>query len=171
MTDTTAARAALEAFGEAYQYDASYLTELLDASPGAFATFQAAQGMSQYRDALPLDAHFVARVAVTLAEDCGECGNLNLRMAVEAGVDRDLLTTLVKDPSSLSAPLRDIRDHAAGVTAGEMPDPERANRIRAHYGDSAFAELAVLITGSRIYPTVKRALLHWRKCELTTLDF
>ncbi len=171
MTETTAIHAGIAAFSAAYDYDASYLAELATASPGAYAAFAGAQAMSSYRAALPLEAHHVARITTMQAEDCGACAQLNLRMAVEDSVDRELLAVLLRAPDELPAELRDVRDHARAVVENAVPDPERAGRIRAHYGDEAFAELAVVITGCRIYPTAKRALLRAGHCEILTLDF
>ena len=166
------ARAELEAFGRAYRYDTGYLIELAASAPEAFETFRAAQGMSHHRKALPLDAHFVARVATMQAEDCGACGQLNLRMAREAGVERELLRTLIDDPSRLPEPLRDVRDHALGVCAGAFgpEEDERGERLRAAFGEEAFHELAVVIAGCRIYPTLKRSLLQPQACEPLRLD-
>ena len=148
-------RDALRAFGARYDYDPGYLIEILEASPGAFAAFAPAQAMSRYREALPVDAHFVARVAAMRTEDCGPCTQLNLRMAAEAGVDRDLLRTLVDDPPGLPEPLADVHAFATAVAAGEPADTER---MRECYGDAGLAELAVCIAGARIYPALKRAM-------------
>lgn len=169
MTDATDPRAALRAFGETYKYDASYIVQLLDASPGAYEAFAVAQGMSQYRKELPLDAHFVARISTMLADDCGACRNLNIRMALEAGVARAVLQALISDASALPAELRDVHDHTLGVVRNGPPNKERADRLRARYGAEAFAEIAVVITGSRIYPTLKRALLADVSCEVLSL--
>lgn len=166
-----AIREQIEAFGTAYAYDAGYLTRLLDDSPGAYETFTAAQAMSIYRDSLPLDAHFVARVATMQAADCGPCAQLNLRMAVEAGVDRTILRALIDEPNGLPEALRDVADHAREVITGAVTDPERAGRLRACYGDAAFAELAMAIVGSQIYPATKRALDDAGVCERLHLDF
>ena len=171
MSDRAAIRAELRAFGEAYHYDTDYLTALLDASPGAYSAFSAAQGMAQFREALPLEAHFVARVAAMQIEDCGACAQLNLRMAVEAGVDRELLRTLLKEPASLPERLRDVHGHARAVCAGAEPDVARDKRLRQAYGDAGFAELAVVVAGCRIYPTLKRSLLRQETCEILGVDF
>ena len=104
-------------------------------------------------------------------EDCGACAQLNLRMAVEAGVDRGLLRTLIESPDRLPAPLRDVRDHVRSVVLGTESDSARAARLREQYGEAAFAELAVVIAGCRIYPTIKRALQRSGHCEILTLDF
>lgn len=171
MTDAQSAQNELDAFAQAYSYDTGYLSQLLQTAPGAYTVFQAAQGLSTHREHLPLDAHFVARVATMQAEDCGGCTQLNLRMAVEAGVDRELLRTLLETPKRLPEPLRDIRDHAQEVARAPLPDPERAERIRRHYGDAAFGELGAVIAGCRIYPTLKRSLLRMESCPLPNLDF
>ncbi|MFQ5509235.1 MAG: hypothetical protein ACE5FN_07850 [Leptospirillia bacterium] len=171
MTDTQTIKSEMRAFAQTYDYDMGYLESLVDTSPGAYDAFAAGMGMSLYRKALPLDAHFVARVATMQGEDCGPCAQLTLKMAVEAGVDRDLLALLIAQPERLPAPLRDVHGHALAVTRETFPDPERAARIRTHYGDEAFAELAVSITGSRLYPTLKRALLKSSHCERLSLDF
>ena len=161
----------LRAFADHYAYDTSYMEFMLEAAPDAFAAFAAAQGMSEHRQALPVDDHHVAHVATMQGEDCGPCAQLNLRMAVEAGVDRGLLQCLLDDPSGLPSHLRDVRDHATAVASGGDVDQERVARLRAHYGDTAFAELALSIAGCSLYPTLKRALGYGQHCEALTLDF
>lgn len=170
-TDVLTAAAQLHTFGEAYTYDASYLLELLEASPPAYEAFKSARDLSSYRWALPLNEHFVARIAAMQGDGCGACTQLNLRMAVEAGVDRELLRTLLERPSELPAPLRDVREHAHGVASGGPVDPERVERLRSRLGSEAFAELALAIAGSRLFPGLKRALGREGACESPNVDF
>ena len=170
MTDRQEMRAALLRFGNHYDYDVGYLQEMLAASQGAYEAYLPVQGMSSFREALPLDAHHVARVATMQAEDCGACARLSLRMALEAGVSRDLLETLLCAPQTLPAPLADVREHARTVASGQAPDLERTARLRAVYGDDGLAELAVCIAGARIYPALKRALGYAPTCERLSLD-
>lgn len=171
MIDIDEIRSLISAFSAKYDYDASYQSAVLEAAPEAYLHFAAARAMISHRDKLPLDAHFVARVAMMQAEDCGACTQLNLRMAVEAGVDRDLLKTLLDDPERLPASLRDIRDHARAVATGAPLDPKRTRRLREALGDAGFAELAVCLTGCRIFPTLKRAMNMMTTCEKPNLAF
>ncbi|QDT68127.1 hypothetical protein MalM25_10410 [Planctomycetes bacterium MalM25] len=166
-----AALAELKSFSAAYEYDTEYLETLLAEAPGAFWAFEGAQGASSFRQAAPLDAHYVARIATMQVEDCGPCTQLNLRMAIEAGVERSLLDNLLHAPEKLPQPLQDVRDHARAVAGAEELDPARVQRLRAHYGDEAFSELAVVITGSRLYPTLKRALMKNERCLIGDLDY
>ncbi len=168
MTEISEMHAGIRAFGAAYDYDSSYLNDFLDASQGAYEAFADAQKLGVHRWALPLDAHYVARIATMLYDDCGACGNLNVKMALEAGVERHVVEGVLRSPDSLEPHLRDVLDHTRDVLAGASADEERLDRLRGHYGIEAFAELAATITGSRIYPTIKRALGAMSACEIVT---
>ncbi len=170
MTDIATVKQEIAGFQAAYDYDASYMVELAEASLPAYQAFAVAQQLGQYRSALPLEAHWVAGISTTMAEDCGACAQLGLKMAVQQGVDRSLLRRLVED-AELPGPLADVRAHARAVCAGEPDDPERAARLRAAYGDAGVAELAIAITGARMYPTIKRALSRSSVCVKPHLDF
>ena len=50
----------IASFSLNYDYDMTYQRELLHASPGAFQAFGQAMPLSLYRQALSLEAHFVA---------------------------------------------------------------------------------------------------------------
>ncbi len=171
MTTLREAQAQLQTFGQHYDYDTTYLQDLAEASPAAFEVFGPAQALSTFREHLPLDAHFVARVVTMQNEDCGPCAQLNLRMAIEAGVERSLLEALIDAPDQLPEILRDLRAHVQAVVSGAAGDPDRAERLRTHYGAAAFAELAVVIAGSRMYPTLKRALLDHQACSAQPFSF
>ncbi len=171
MTDTQEYKDAIHDFAQRYEYDMSYQLDLLEAAPGAFKAFNRAQGTSSYRRALPLDVHYVARIAMMQADDCGGCLRLNLRMAVEAGVERELLDKLLRRPKDLPIALQDVRDHAFDVTSQTPPDPSRIERLRTAYGEDGLAELAVCFAGCRLFPTVKRALGKAAFCEVRDGDF
>ncbi|MEM9190212.1 MAG: hypothetical protein AAGF12_13590 [Myxococcota bacterium] len=167
MTDP---RTEIDAFEAHYHYDSTYIRDLLDASPDTFGAFAAGMKMSSYRDKLPLDAHFVARVAAMMGQDCGACAQLNIHMALEAGVSRAVLAALVDDPATLPDGLREVALHAHTVVANRDIDEGCAEAIRKRYGKNAFAELAVVIAGSQLFPTAKRALLRNRQCAMLRVE-
>ncbi len=170
MTETATEQAAIQAFGRQYDYDVSYLEQMLRESREAYQVFVAAQPMSLHREELPLDAHFIARIAAMQGEDCGACAQLNLRMALEAGIDKEILRTMVHDPRQLPAALHDVYQHTRDVSSNQPLDKDRAARIRQRYSEAAFVELAVVIAGSRIYPTAKRSLLQDQACTILSVD-
>lgn len=171
MTELQTIRAELETFSKTFSYDASYMTQLAEHSLGAYQAFAVAQQLGYFRKALPAEAHAIAGIATTLSDDCGACAQLGLRMAVAQGIDRALLQQLLDDPTKLPGALADVAAHARSVVAGEPDDHERAARLRAAYGDEGLAELAVRIAGTRLYPTLKRALFRNDVCTKPSLDF
>jgi hypothetical protein len=161
----------LRDFGTKYSYDVGYMEQLLAASPAAFATFEAAMGMAGHRVHLPVDAHYVACISALMADDCGACTQLDLRLAVEAGVDRAVLRQLLEDPRQLPPTLRLVHEHATQVVKGGNADAARVAELRRVLGDAAFGELAVNILGSRIYPGLRRTMGAEVACPQPTLDF
>lgn len=169
--DISAARRGLREFAARYDYDTGYLEDLLDRSPAAHATFAAAMAMSHHRAHLPLDVHMIARLATLRADDCGACTQLTLRMAIEAGVDRELLRTALQRPLALPPVLALAWRHAQTVVRGENGDPEIVGALEKALGRAGFAELCLAIVGVRIYPALKRALGAEHACRVATVDF
>jgi len=161
----------IQQFDQHYDYDSSYLLELLADADEAFAAFDSGRSMIGYRSKLPADAYYVAAITVMRIEDCGTCLQLNLKMALEAGMESSILRLCVEAPDKLPTHLRDIMLHAQAVSLRESPDPEGAARIKERYGNTAFAELALLIATVRIYPLLKRAMLKATSCSATRFSY
>jgi len=79
-------RRRIDAFEKEYDYDASHLRYILNASVSAALKFGRVMGLTSYRKDVPLDAGFAAGLATTLAEDCGPCSQLVVTMAEREGV-------------------------------------------------------------------------------------
>lgn len=169
--EIAAARRGLREFAARYDYDTGYLEDLLDRSPAAHATFAAAMEMSHHRVHLPLEVHVIARLATLRADDCGACTQLTLRMAIEAGVERELLRTALQRPLALPPVLALTWRHAQTVVRGENGDPEVLGALEKALGRAALAELCLAIVGVRIYPALKRALGAEHACRVATVDF
>jgi len=170
MSELATIQRQLSFFQEKYQYDVSYLEALLGASKEAFDSFWGNSGMSQFRSSLPVNAHYTAKIAALQGEDCGACTQLNVRMALEAGADKEVLRTLLERPEELPQELRDIRDHALSITSSQAPDHDRIGRLREAYGAEGLAEIAIAVTGSRLWPSMKRALGFDGVCQKVTVD-
>ncbi|MEZ5975925.1 MAG: hypothetical protein R3F33_06855 [Planctomycetota bacterium] len=169
--DNEAVRGELREFGAHYGYDVGYMEQLLDDSRPAYDTFAAAMAMSMTREHLPVDAHYVACISALLADDCGQCTQLSIRMALEEGVDREVLRQLLEAPSELPTDLRLVHQLASQVVRGENGDSKTVAQLRKIYGDEAFGELTVNILGSRIYPALRRAMGAETACSPPSLDW
>src|SRR5215475_2170504 len=79
-------RRRLDSFGKNFNYDTSYMREMYDVSPRAFFRFSKMLGISSYREDVPKEAWFAAKLVATLTEDCGPCTQLVATMAEREGV-------------------------------------------------------------------------------------
>src|SRR5262249_11363335 len=79
-------RRQITAFEQTWNYDSSYIREVLDADPRALWAFSKVMGFSRYRKDVPLAVYYAAKITGTMAEDCGPCTQLAIDMAVRAGV-------------------------------------------------------------------------------------
>ena len=167
QTDSLAAsREALRQFGAHYDYDTGYLEELLDASPAAFRAFEAAMPMARVRGAAPVELVMIAKLAAMHAQDCGPCTLLSVKMAREAGVAEEAIRGALRGGEGLTPDQRDVHDYARAVALNIDMEPGLLDRLMERHGKEVMAEVAVNIVGTKLYPTLKRALGHERSCSL-----
>src|SRR6185312_10328154 len=76
------ARQLLRATSKRYDYDTTYLELMLEKSPSAFFKFASAAKAAGYREVVPAEASFTAKIVGAMAEDCGPCTQLVVNMAL-----------------------------------------------------------------------------------------
>jgi hypothetical protein len=155
------------AFEREFAYDASYIRAILDASTKAMLRLSAFQIFAGQRKALPRDAFYAARIASTMAEDCGPCTQLVVTMAERERVDPATLRAIVARDLSSASP--DASLAVRFVEAVLARDLLRADALRSEvvskWGDEALVTLAFAMATSRVYPTLKYALGYGRACS------
>src|SRR5262245_62882075 len=97
-------RKAIGRFERAWNYDASYVREIIDASPRAAWLFSRAAALGQFRRDLPRDAWFAAGITAVRHEDCGPCTQLAVSMAERAGIDPEVLRAVLNEQPSEMPP-------------------------------------------------------------------
>jgi len=160
----------IRGFERRYDYDATYMHEILEASLPAFVKLLLAQAMNAHREAVPLDALFAARIAAVRFEDCGPCAQLTVNMGRAAGLAPATLRAIVaRDTPALSDDARLALALADAVLAHAPCDAVR-DEIRRRWGEGGLVTLAYAIAGTRTYPTMKRVLGHAHTCEQLRVD-
>src|ERR1700722_3554798 len=87
----TIAKKRIAGFGRKWNYDTSYMAEIIDrAGAGAVMPLAALQKL-HYRKDVPLDVYHAAAITSARAADCGPCLQLGVSMAEAAGVPRKVL--------------------------------------------------------------------------------
>ena len=159
-------RRMVESVERKWNYDASYLKEIIDISPRAAWLFARTSSLGNYRRDVPLAAWVAAGITATRAEDCGPCTQLAAAMAERRGVSPDVLRAILNDdvsamPDEVALAWRFAR---ATLAHDASADGYRREIVR-RWGPKALVTLAFAITAARMYPTVKYAMGHGEVCS------
>jgi hypothetical protein len=155
----------ISAFERQWTYDASYLREMIEASPRAAWRFLRATRLGNYRRDVPVEALAAAGITAVRSEDCGPCTQLGTAMAERQGVRPEILRAILKDDV---AAMPDDVALAWRFTKAVLAHDSAADDYRAvileRWGPRAVVTLAFAITTARIYPTMKYAMGHGKAC-------
>src|SRR5262245_5546570 len=163
-------RRQIAALERTYGYDAGYARDILDADMSGFVKFAMLNGMAQHRRNIPAEAWYAAKLAATLAEDCGPCTQFVVTMAEREGLAPDVIAAMVAGdlpalPDDAVLALR----YARAVLAHDTSADELRDAILARWGKRGLVSLAFAITSARLLPTVKYALGHGQACRRITV--
>jgi hypothetical protein len=153
-------------FAKRYDYDTSYMDELIDIDPAAFMAFGKVQGLGGYRKA-PAAAIAAAKLVATLGEDCGPCTQIVVQMSEEDGVaDNVLRAILTGDEAGMGADAALAWKFARASLARDMEaaDPLRDEIVR-RWGKKGLASIALAIASARVFPSVKYAMGYGKACS------
>jgi len=157
---------AVKAFGHHFDYDVTYLEHMLRASPEALGQFWKVHEVAGHRGVVPLAANAAAKLVGALAEDCGPCVQLGVRMSEEAGMDPgQIAAVLTRDVAAMTP---DVAVAFAFADALVRHDPGldgAREAVRARWGDAGVVDLALGTQVVRLFPMVKLGLGYGRACQ------
>src|SRR5262245_44777595 len=158
-------RRQVAAFERTWNYDASYVREIIDVDPRAMMAFGKVQGLGRYRKDVPLAAYCAAGLVAVMAEDCGPCTQLGIDMAQRQGVDAAILRAIVaRDYGAMPEDVAlAVRFTEATLRHAPAADDLREEVLR-RWGKRGLISLAFSMLSARVYPTLKYALGHGRAC-------
>lgn len=161
----------IAAFERRYDYDMTYAREILAASPRAFLRYARLTGMAGYREDVPLEAWYAAKLAATRAEDCGPCTQLVVRMARSEGVPSSTLRAILSGDEAAMGEAASLGHRFARAVLAHHPaaDALRAEVVQ-RYGERGLISLGFAVAATRVFPTLKYALGHGRACTRVELD-
>lgn len=156
----------LRRFSRRYEYDTTYMEELLDCSSKVFLKFSAVHLLSSHRHGIPLAPWSAARIRAAMHEDCGPCTQLVCNMALEEGVDPDVIAAVVTaDMNALDTETALTVQFTEWVLAHDPAADVLREQIRRRWGEAGLISLALTISATRVYPSVKYALGHGHACS------
>jgi len=149
-----------------FGYDAAYLHQVIDASPGAALKFSLFQIMAKHRDSAPKDAWYAAGLAAALAEDCGPCTQLGVDMALRDGIPACDISALLRGDIEQASPDAALGFRYGIAVATNSPDAlALSEQVEKRYGKRGQISLAYAVACTRVYPALKRGLGHGAACS------
>lgn len=149
-----------------YDYDVSYMQEILNEDLSAFIKFMGFQTMSSHMKHLPVEQAFAARIRAIIWDDCGPCTQLVVNMALEAGVEPDIVQAIVaKDLDKLPEETRLVVEFTELVLAHNPEADELRKTVENLWGRKGVITLAYCISSCRVYPAVKYAMGYGQACS------
>jgi hypothetical protein len=155
----------LKAFGDAFDYDTTYMRELVDTDPAAGVAVSRLSAAASYRADAPVAAWFAGKLVAGMSEDCGPCVQLGVRMAERAGVSAsDLRAIIARDVSRMSAEASLGYRFAEALLARSAELDDLREEIVARWGRRALGAISIGIVTTRTFPALKYALGHGQSC-------
>jgi len=165
------ARRWLRGFSQRYQYDTGYMEDILQQNPTLFLKFASLTLLSSHRRSIPRAPLWTARIRAALWEDCGPCVQLVCNMAIEDGVDPAVVAAVVAaDLAALDADCALALSFTESVLARDPGAEQLRERVRLAWGEDGILSLAMGISTSRVYPTVKYVLGHGLTCSRVHIE-
>jgi len=156
---------AIHKFERDWNYDASYMRDIIDASPRAAWLFARVTSLGQFRRDIAIEPWFAAGITAVRHEDCGPCTQLAVTMAERAGVSPAVLRAILSDnPDVMPPEVALVWKFTRATLAHDAAADEYRDAVVKRWGRRALVSLAFGITAARIYPTVKYALGHGKAC-------
>lgn len=152
-------------FASRYNYDATYMHEMLDASTAAFVRFGIMQSAGgNWRGDAPPKAWFASGIAGALFEDCGPCVQIASDIAMEQGMPGEIIRALLSGaPTDTDAQLGFDYGRALLAHADNLDDLREA--IENKWSKAALIALSLRAMTARNFPVLKRAMGHAKTCQ------
>lgn len=148
-----------------YNYDATYMHEMLDASLSGFRRYTKMQMAARnWGGGAPLNAVAAAGIAGALVEDCGPCVQIGSDIAMEQGMKGEVIRALLSGtPTDADAQLG--FDYGRALLHGSENLDDLRETIEKKWGKEALIAMSLQAMTSRNYPVIKRALGHAKTCQ------
>jgi hypothetical protein len=157
-------------FERIWNYDATYLHELIEADPRAMTAFGKVQALTKYRKDVPPAVYCAAGLIAVMHEDCGPCTQLCIDMAQRDGIDPAILRAIVaRDYAAMPYDVAlATRFTEATLNRAPQADDLREEVVR-QFGKRGLLSLAFAMISARLFPTLKYALGHGKACTRLTV--
>ena len=154
-----------------YDYDVTYMQDILKTDLKAFLKFMGFQTMSSHAGNLPAGPLFAARIRAIIWDDCGPCTQLVVNMALEAKLDPGIVRAIIDgDWTSLPEEIALVAQFTELVLAHDPEADDLREKILALWGAEGLIAIGYGISSSRVYPALKYTLGYGKACSRISVN-
>jgi hypothetical protein len=157
----------LDKFGRDWDYDVTYMHDVLDAGGyEAMKPMMALQKVAAYKGDCPRDALFAASIVAARAGDCGPCLQLGVKMAERAGMPpAQIEAVLTQNREVMTEDVGVAYDFARAAIARDGWDVPAREAVVRRFGKRALIAMSYAIAVAGFYPAFKYALGAAHTCQ------
>ena len=149
----------MQEFGAAYDYDTSYMEELVDIYPEKATLYTKAMALSSHNEYLPPDLYHSIKLRSMQLADCGPCLKLSLTMAEQAGLSKDKLSAILTgDLEGMPRFIKLGLAYADAIVNRTDKMDELTREIEIEFGKRGLWDASLAVVYGQFYPTLKRGL-------------
>lgn len=161
----------IQRFATRYNYDASYMSYIVDTSPSAGFRLSTLPFYSQFRG--PKKAQNIwagAMLGSTQEGDCGPCVQLIVDMALELKVPSDQLALCLQGDAISAGDVGLGFRFSQAAIANDSGLGKLRDEIEIRFGAAAVTAASIAASSGRIYPVLKRGLGFGQSCSTVDID-
>lgn len=161
---------AVEASARRVGGDAAYIMSLYAISPRVLKQLGAAVKMLSHREAVPIEAAYAAQLVGALAEGCGSCVQIHINMAREAGVNDEVIASvLLGDLAPLPVETVLAIRFARALIERSEDEPAARQAVQDLWGGKGVVDLTIATQVSRFLSMLKFGFGHATSCEVLSV--
>lgn len=148
-----------------------YLRAVTEHSPSALLPIALSMPASAYGRQVPASVLHMVRLGATQAQDCGECLQIAVNMAVRDSIAaEDIRAALSGRFDELSSEFAEAFEFGR-LAGGQPASPDCREALRARYSEKGLIEASMAAAGAQFFPVLKRGMGFAHACDLDRLEF
>ena len=161
----------IDQFETHYQYDSTYMRDLLNSSQAAYEKFSACMPLVNHHELLSHRDYWIVKLTAMHQEDCGSCVQLLINIAREAAIDSQPINAVIAGPDRLTQEDKQLYDYVVKVTLNKPSEDVLSGAINNRYTNGQLLEMGIVIATCKLFPTIKRSAGYAKSCQLMQFEF
>jgi hypothetical protein len=146
-------------FGEEYDYDMSYMEELVDIYPEKASYYVKAMPLASHNGHLPQELYHAIKMRSMQLADCGPCLKLSMTMAERSGLSKEMIgAVLTGDLVGMPRYIQLGWHYAEAVINRTDKMEEYTREIEIEFGKRGLWDASLAVVYGQFYPILKRGL-------------